>query len=204
MKNSESMHEDDQDIPLESSRLQVHHHQNAEPTWHSRLARCPKCGAWCDKSTRQARMDQKPYFRGWHCEQCKRQSLSSRWTCECGKAITTCEEHGQDPLSHSTTKRWAKTKSAPRHEPRQVAAPPMARNTIDKKKGMIYDTSPTVWQLSQPSGVKRKVVFDPILHPRMAAKMAKWEANAGLAKDDPTTLTATDGEVGSSGMLNGS
>lgn len=180
---------------------EVHHHHEQVPVWHKRYARCPKCGHINDKSVKQARMSVRPFFRGWHCEQCKAQTLSNRWVCGCGNLVTACPVHGQDPLEHSTTKRWATENRGEQEQlaTRQLQAPPMAKTTIDKKRGMIYKNGQVVLQSESASGIKRKANFDPNKFPKMAAKMAMWEAIAMGCPEITNAATATDGNRESSG-----
>ena len=82
--------------------------------------------------------------------------------------------------------------------------PPVTRTTVDKKKGMIYlMNQKTMHGNFEEGDKKRKFQFDPLKFPKMAAKIAKWQAEGAMCFECPTDLTATDGDLGSCGLAVG-
>ena len=53
-------------------------------------------------------------------------------------------------------------------------------------------------QSNLESGIKRKATFDPEKFPKMAAKIAMWEARL-ISRGSSTAATVIEGNTGSSG-----
>ena len=76
--------------------------------------------------------------------------------------------------------------------------------TVDKKKGMIYLIDQKAMHKNFKEGdKKRKFQFDPLKFPKMAAQIAKWQADGAGCIECPIGLTATDGDLGSCGFAVG-
>ena len=185
-----------------------HHMEVSAPVWKIRMATCPHCGEENDKTHRQARTDTKPWWRGWHCVRCKRQTLAKWWKCSCGNMLAQCPLHSMDPEAHRTTRRWnGKSENGGKNvkvTDLEDHPPPIMRPYTVKG---ARQTNNLVVRSTHPTSTKYQVNADKF--PKLAKKIAMWESqrpqpiinsNSGAISSE---MTVNDGDCMSHPRIRG-